>query len=958
MMKKFTLITFLLVFLIGNNLFPQARIENKLKFVEAETYVLFEEYEEALAKYLELIKSYPNNSNIKYRIGQCYIFKQGEKYKAIAYLEDAVKNINPKYKEGKFSEKGAPYDALYYLANAYRINNQLDKAIETYELFRKNLDPKVYDTAVVNLQIESCRNAQELMSKPLYIRKTNLGNLINDQYPDMNPVVSGDQNSMVYNRKSPFQLQILYTKKVNNQWIEPINIIPDLGFGQEEGNFATSLSSDGKELYIYRRGDDYDGNIYVTNKINDERWSNIVKLNDNINTKYWESHATVSHDGKKLYFTSNRKGTIGGLDIFVSERDTGNAWGPAKNLGPVINTIYNEDTPFLSADDKTLFFSSSGHFNMGGYDVFYSTLLDNGEWSVPLNVGFPLNTTDDDLFFDPINDGYQAYYAFIDTGGYGLSDVYRIEIFNKDHPRKFIIKGLVKVANQIFNLNDSVKVTATNIANPSQKIVTYSNPKTGEYEIELPQGDYEITYESPYSETVKKNLNLDISNSSDTFVLPGTILPKTDFVADLNVESNKNISVTKGDTIAFPLKVEPGSLLTVEHWVGDSLISTEQFVISDSTFIYKMVPLPGDNKVTFKLTDRFSNITSTDVFITRKQGVTSQPVVRPEYTRVIAQKQVVAFAEMLRNRADDRLKNFININEIQKHQFGKVDDVISFIKDNAAKSSISPEEIDKLALKVAVMDNVLTQAAVDIMAKYSDGEIKKILGDIDIYKLNLKKWTGLQEYISSLTNGEITPETLNKLAGDILMGTDPKIDLLREKLLAYSQNSESGTFIQQSVRSTDEKRIKKAGDWLQTFYNESINQGLTDEQLAKIFAAISTTPGTNIDNFTKDLADNSEEPMRSWVNSLNLRKEGIKTPSDLVLYLIRNKKKGNVTDETLFNSLVNLICAKDITADAIKSNMVEVKGKKMWYLWLLLGAGLLIFIFFYKRKRDKDKKKN
>ena len=299
-MKKFTLITFLLVLLISNNLFPQARIENKLKFVEAEGYVLFEEYDEALVKYLELIKSYPNNSNLKYRIGQCYIFKQGEKYKATTFLEEAVKNINPKYKEGKFSEKGAPYDALYYLANAYRINNQLDKAIETYELFRKNLDPEIYDTAVVALQIQSCRNAQELMKEPLYIRKENLGNLINVQYSDMNPVVAGDQNTMVYNRKSPFQLAILFTKKVNGQWVDPVNIIPDLGFGQEEGNFATSLSNDGKELYIYRRGADYDGNIYVTKRINDERWSNILKLNDNINTKYWESHATLSHDGKKL----------------------------------------------------------------------------------------------------------------------------------------------------------------------------------------------------------------------------------------------------------------------------------------------------------------------------------------------------------------------------------------------------------------------------------------------------------------------------------------------------------------------------------------------------------------------------------------------------------------------------------------------------------------------------------
>ena len=173
--------------------------------------------------------------------------------------------------------------------------------------------------------------------------------------------------------------------------------------------FPTSISKDGKTLYLYSSAD-YDGIIY-TSKFENGTWSPLVKLNDNINTKYWESHATISHDDKKLYFTSNRKGTYGGLDIYVSKRDSTGDWGPAVNLGPVINTPYNEESPFLTSDDKTLFFSSRGHFNMGGYDIFYSTLLDNGEWSVPLNVGYPLNTTDDDVFFNPKNEGYEGYIA-------------------------------------------------------------------------------------------------------------------------------------------------------------------------------------------------------------------------------------------------------------------------------------------------------------------------------------------------------------------------------------------------------------------------------------------------------------------------------------------------------------------------------------------------------------------
>jgi tetratricopeptide (TPR) repeat protein len=633
-MKRFILLTASLALLISNVSFSQARIENKLKFYDAESYVLFEEFKDALSLYLQLIKSYPTNSNLKYRIGQCYINTPGEKEKAVAFLEDAVQNINPKYREGKFKEKGAPYDAYYFLANAYRINNQLDKALETYQLFNKNLDQRIYDTAVVNLQINSCRIAGELMKKPLYIRKENLGELINDQYPDLNPVVSGDQNSMVYNRLTPFQEALFYVKKVNGKWSNPINIIPDLGLGQEEGNFATSLSEDGKELYIYRRGTDYDGNIYVTKNANNQQWSNIVKLNDNINTKYWESHATLSHDGKKLYFTSNRKGTIGGLDIYMSERDSADAWGPAKNLGPVINTKYNEDTPFLSEDDKTLFFSSAGHYNMGGYDIFYSTLLDNGQWSVPLNAGYPLNTTDDDLFFHPLNEGYEAYYSLIDKSGYGLADIYFLEIFSDNHPRKFIVKGMVKVADLVVSPEDSVRIRSINSKYPERSVVAYSDPRTGEYEYTVEHGDYEVIYEAPTSERVSKELNLPLSAPSDTIIVPGIILPKSDFVADLSVGAGKTFK----DSIVFPLKTEPKSLLTVERWSGDSLISIEQFVVNDTVFNYKMASRDNVDKVTFKLTDRYGNIATAEVPVEKE--IVPKSVIRPDYSRTTAQTKV------------------------------------------------------------------------------------------------------------------------------------------------------------------------------------------------------------------------------------------------------------------------------------------------------------------------------
>src|SRR5664279_3522865 len=950
MMKRLVLLTWLLAAFINSDIFSQSKDELRNNFYDAESWILFEAYKDALPLYQQLLRKYPDNSNFKYRIGQCYMNIPGEKTKAVSYLEDAIKNINPKYKEGKFNETGAPYDALYYLANAYRINNQIDKALRAYELFRKNLNPEVYDTTVVKLQIQSCRNAKELMRMPLFIKQKNLGNVINSSNNDFNPVISDKEDLLVFSRSQPFYDALLYSTKVNGVWTEPKNMNELLKVDRDL--FPTSISKDGKDLYLYSSAD-YDGIIY-TSQFENGKWSPIVKLNDNINTKYWESHATISHNNKKLYFTSNRKGTYGGLDIYVSTRDSTGDWGPAVNLGPTINTPYNEESPFLSQDDKTLFFSSRGHFNMGGYDIFYSTLLDNGEWSVPLNVGFPLNTTDDDVFFRPLNQGYEGYISKELPGGFGKQDIYRVEIFSNDHPRKFFVRGMVKVADLINNMNDSVKISAMNIKNPDQTIIVYSNPQTGQYEFELPQGDYQITYQGDEGQTVIKNLNLPLLNPSDSLILPGTIIPRTDFEADLNVESNKSISVTGGDSIVIPMKIEPKSLLTVEIWVGDSLVSVQHFTVRDSVFNYKMAPANGKNRVVFKLADRFNNQTETEVLITRERNITNQPVKRPEYNRIISQKQISIFVEILKNRAGDKLLDLITNANIKQKEFGKIDDYISFLKEEAVKKGINTEDVDRLALTIAVFDNILTQAAVDLIAKYSDGELQKLLSDLDIYASNLKTWTDLQQYISEKTGGRISPQDLNRIAASILNGIDPKIDVLRSKILSFTENSSIGSLVKGAVTAADNSNSKTTWKWLQSFYNESLKQSLSEGQLLELLVRLSSLPDTKTDQYLNDLIGHSDEQFISVLKSVVLKKEKIKTPENLIKYLLTNKEK--YPEEFVFGSIANLILSKNITPEDYKSKVPSGNKYGLWLLWLLLLAGIFTLFLILWRRKNKNKK--
>lgn len=884
------LFSLLLILFQSSGIFGQSKAGNRNIFFDAESWVLFEDYKEALPLYQQLLKLDPTNSNYKFRIGQCYLNSPGEKEKAVSYLEDAVKDINPGYKDGKFNERQAPYDALYYLANAYRINNQLDKAIATYNIFQKNLNTQIYDSSVVRLQIQSCLNAKELMKEPLFIREKILDNSINENTSEFNPVVSDDENLLIFSRSEAFYDAILYSTKINGKWSNPLNMNELLKIDRDL--FPTSLSKDGKTLYLYSSAD-YDGIIYSTHFVNGT-WSPLVKLNDNINTKYWESHATISHDNKKLYFTSNRKGTIGGLDIYVSRRDSSGEWGPAENMGPIINTPFNEESPFLSRDDKTLFFSSRGHFNMGGYDIFYSTLLPNGKMSVPLNAGYPLNSTDDDVFFKPLNDGYEGYYAKESPGGFGKQDIYRIEIFSKDHPRKFLVRGTVKAADLLNNSNNSLKVLAMNVKKPNTTITAYSNPKTGEYELQLPQGKYEITYEGDDNVKITKNIELPLSHPFDTVVLSRTILPKG-LNADLNT-GNKN-----NNAALIPVKAKPSSDISIK--------SQKEATINIS----------------------------------------------PEHTMGFADNKTEEFIAMLKKRSSDTLRAFLEEADLESQKFGMIDDVITYLKEAGAKRNINPSGLDRLALIVAFRDNVLSQAAIDYLAQYTDGDLKKILGELNINEANLKTWTDLQDYIQSKTNGKITPGELDKIVEAILDGNDPGILIIREKVLAYGNQSADKDLINKSVNIADQKDITVKEKWLRNFYDESLRQGLSADQLSELLATISNLPGTNVEKYLKDLSEYAVEPLLSSLKSLNLKEENVKSSAELISFLLSDKNKDKYPVDEVFKAIAALIVSKDIPEVNIASSKKTGTKTFPWIIPLILVLCVTLF-FIFRKKRNVDSK--
>jgi outer membrane protein OmpA-like peptidoglycan-associated protein len=438
-MKKAIMLCFLP--LIALSLQGQTMETTELKeyFLDAEFFFAQEEYSDALYDYMELYNNgYSENANINYRIGICYLNLTGQKDKSLSFLNFAVKNTTAKYKAGSFKETRAPLDAWLYLGNAYRINNELNKAIEVYEKF-KTLTRSADEISFADQQIAACRIAIQFINEPQEIRKTNLGTPVNSNSSNFKAVISGDGKTLVYMNELPFYDAVYYCRFESGAWTEPINITPQI---QSDGNqYVSSLSYDGKTLYLTRE-DNFDSDILVS-LYETDKWTKSAPLGGNINTKYWESHASVSRDGKSIYFASNRRGGPGSMDIYKATLNENGQWNEPFPLESTVNTVLNEDTPFITDNDSILYFSSQGHLTMGGYDILRSTLTPDGKWSEPANLKYPLNTTDDDLFYYPWRNGTIGYVSLFEKDGFGKEDIYAVQQ-TADEPYYALLKDLVK----------------------------------------------------------------------------------------------------------------------------------------------------------------------------------------------------------------------------------------------------------------------------------------------------------------------------------------------------------------------------------------------------------------------------------------------------------------------------------------------------------------------------------
>ncbi len=462
-------------------------------------------YEDALVDFLQLLNEDPKNESYTYNVGVCYLNNNTNKGKAVPYLEIVTRK-----------EKHDP-NAEYLLGRAYQYSNRFDDAISVFKKFKQEAKGTVFNLVDADLQIQHCINAKELMKFPVDVLFQNLGANINSEYSDYYPFVTANESFIVYNTKRPeknaekmengsYNNSIYISRVINGEYMKASPIGSPINAGNN-GIEVIGLSENGDEILLYQPTGVGKGNIFMSTLNAQGMYSKPEKLDAKINTGGDEIAASISADGNTLFFASNRKGGLGGTDIYICKK-IGKKWSIPKNAGPEVNTLYDEDFPNISPDGKNLYFSSKGHTSMGGYDIFKSAYEEvNGTFTSPKNIGYPINTTDDDMNFRISKNGKYGYIASAKNGGQGDFDIYRVT-FNEVESDYSVVIGVFSTKdNAEINYGDVFITVNDNIT--KELVGNYlPNPSTGRFVVILPPGKYQMSIDAPGFKTVTKNIEV------------------------------------------------------------------------------------------------------------------------------------------------------------------------------------------------------------------------------------------------------------------------------------------------------------------------------------------------------------------------------------------------------------------------------------------------------------------
>lgn len=458
-----------------------------------------------------LIELRPQSSNYNYRLGFLIMEQRRDYQKSIPLFEQAVKNTSTLYDMYSTKEATAPVDAHYHLAKCYHLDGQFDKAAEQYNLFLTKTKKKSELIEESQLRLQQIETAKKLQASPVNVRIKNLGDKVNSPYADYSSVVSFDGSALYFTSRRPWEnnesesykdvttntyLEDVYVSYLDfdSTWLEAERV----DFCKPNRNEATiGISVEEKKMYVYQdttgNGDVYYSDFY-NNKFNEIK----IISTKNVNTDSWETHVFISPDGQYMIFSSDRPGGYGGRDLYLCAKETSGEWSEPKNMGPQINGPKDEDAPFISVDNRYLFFGTNDARSMGGFDIMMADYQGNATWGNVRNIGYPFNSTNDDLFFTTTIDGRTGYLTSYRGDGNGEKDIYEIQAGFLEIKNFTILKGEVLTTDGSIlpeNLIFMAKVKCHDCDSGPVNHILYTRSRDGKFATGLqPCKTYTLSY--------------------------------------------------------------------------------------------------------------------------------------------------------------------------------------------------------------------------------------------------------------------------------------------------------------------------------------------------------------------------------------------------------------------------------------------------------------------------------
>ena len=475
----------------------------------------------------KLLEINPESPNYKYRKGFIELEMRRNHLKAIELFSSSTGTIDRNYDMYSIKEGSVPADIFYHLGRAYHLNEDFDKAIESFTTFLDQTHKSSELISEAENRIKQCGVGKKLMANPKNVEVVNLGDSINTEYADFSSNISLDGRALYFTSRRP------WAKGETNGFKDPMfNHFPEdiyqaelnknndwqntnrMSMCKPNFNEATvSVSIDERRVYTYNDKSGL-GDIYYSDYMNG-LFSTVVpvKIDDVNNAERWETHYTVSPDGNTVFFVSDRIEGYGKRDIYIMEKVNGE-WSEPKNMGGTINSEWDEDAPFMGLDNNVLYFSSTDSSSMGEFDIFMTVKDENNIWSTPVNLGYPINSVGDDLFYTHTADGKKAYLTSFRKGGKGEKDIYRIDVTSNVQNIAFLNGEIIHAQGKNIPENSYVQITCIDCEEEETMKLT-PRVRDGVFLSKLDKcKEYELAYYynentiNPYKDTFSTNCDL------------------------------------------------------------------------------------------------------------------------------------------------------------------------------------------------------------------------------------------------------------------------------------------------------------------------------------------------------------------------------------------------------------------------------------------------------------------